>query len=152
MISDKSGDCSSSNESLPSTSAESCSNNIKKPMEILDIDDDDGLNLYTWSMCPMGPGRVFSLIIFVIVYSLLFLFFAQHSQLMLIIMTGIIAIWTVFLYTTGIGCILYMIFRDYPPPPCSSNDFVEMAFSKLSKRISVEPNSEQINTVMEIQI
>uniref|UniRef100_A0AC35GBD9 Uncharacterized protein n=1 Tax=Panagrolaimus sp. PS1159 TaxID=55785 RepID=A0AC35GBD9_9BILA len=141
MISDKSGDCSSSNESLPSTSAESCSNNIKKPMEILDIDDDDGLNLYTWSMCPMGPGRVFSLIIFVI-----------HSQLMLIIMTGIIAIWTVFLYTTGIGCILYMIFRDYPPPPCSSNDFVEMAFSKLSKRISVEPNSEQINTVMEIQI
>lgn len=82
------GEYSSSNESLPSTSAaEICSKiNIKKPMEVFDHDDDE--NLYTWSMCPMGPGRVFCLVLFVIVYALLFLFFAQRSTLMLIIMTG----------------------------------------------------------------
>lgn len=43
-----------------------------------------------------------------------------------------------------------MILRDYPP--LSSDDLDGITFNKLSKRISVEPNSEQINTVMEIQI
>ena len=62
----------------------------------------------------------------------------------------IIATWTVILYATGILCIVYMILREYPPPPIA--DFDGITFSKLSKRLSLEPAVQHSNTKMEIKI
>lgn len=78
--------CSTSN-SLPSTSTNELPEFESKNKSV--IEDDNSLtNLQTWSMCPMGKNRATSIVLFVCIYSFLFLFFASRSTIVLIAMTG----------------------------------------------------------------
>lgn len=81
-------DVCSTSSSLPSTSTNELPKfdikNIKSTIE----DDNSINNLQTWSMCPMGKSRATTIVLFVCIYSFLFLFFASRSTIVLIAMTG----------------------------------------------------------------
>ncbi|CAD5218707.1 unnamed protein product [Bursaphelenchus okinawaensis] len=83
-----------------STTASSCSE--------LDIEDD---RLRTWALCPIGYDKAIIITVFIAIYASVFLFYAQHHLVVLLVMTSLIMLWVVCLFTMGMLCVLYMMFR-----------------------------------------
>uniref|UniRef100_A0AC34Q9G2 ATP synthase F0 subunit 8 n=1 Tax=Panagrolaimus sp. JU765 TaxID=591449 RepID=A0AC34Q9G2_9BILA len=65
-------------------------------------------------------------------------------------MTGLIAVWIVFLYLTGMLCVLYMMLKKYPP--IEFNDELNgIPFSKMDSRVSFESTIPNIPQIMEVK-
>jgi len=67
--------------------------------------------LQTWRLCPVPNSHAILALAGVLIYSGTFLIYAQNHSIVLLIMTGLIAICIVCLYTSGVLCILYMMLK-----------------------------------------
>uniref|UniRef100_A0A7E4WCJ8 Pecanex-like protein n=1 Tax=Panagrellus redivivus TaxID=6233 RepID=A0A7E4WCJ8_PANRE len=101
--------------------------------------------LQTWSMFPISNSKVLIAVMFIASYAILFLYSAQRSTVVLIVMTGIIAVLIVSIYTSGVLCVLIMLLKPYKP---DTRDLEGTPFDKFSRRISVtaaqQPNTLEI--------
>ncbi|KAI1706974.1 hypothetical protein Ddc_15043 [Ditylenchus destructor] len=64
-------------------------------------------NLHTWRLFPVPNNHAFVAALSVIAYSIVFLFYAQRHRVILLAMTGLIAVFITFLYAFGVLSLLY---------------------------------------------
>ncbi|CAI5448109.1 unnamed protein product [Caenorhabditis angaria] len=62
---------------------------------------------------PLSTRQIIIAIVSLSIFSFFYLVYAQHHALLFYAMTGFIAIYIVFVYTSGIGAVLYMVLNDY---------------------------------------
>ncbi|KAK0399008.1 hypothetical protein QR680_002860 [Steinernema hermaphroditum] len=80
-------------------------------------------SIHTWRACPIPTARAVSLVTFIVIYSLIYLVYAQYHFLLFTIMTGLIAVVICSLYISGLICVVYMMYKTYawsdvhPPVP-----------------------------------
>ncbi|VDM40131.1 unnamed protein product [Toxocara canis] len=66
-------------------------------------------SVYTWKFCPLTNTQVAAVTATLICYSLVYLIYAQHHSVLFYFMTGLIASFMVFLYTSGLLAVIYMM-------------------------------------------
>ncbi|KAI1694122.1 hypothetical protein DdX_20291 [Ditylenchus destructor] len=64
-------------------------------------------NLHTWRLFPVPNNHALVAALSVIAYSIVFLFYAQRHRVILLAMTGLIAVFITFLYAFGVLSLLY---------------------------------------------
>ncbi|CAI2350854.1 unnamed protein product [Caenorhabditis sp. 36 PRJEB53466] len=63
---------------------------------------------------PLSTRQIVAAIVTLSVFSFMYLGIAQKHALLFYIMTGLIGVYILFVYTSGIFAVLYMVARDYP--------------------------------------
>uniref|UniRef100_A0A8R1DMT6 Uncharacterized protein n=1 Tax=Caenorhabditis japonica TaxID=281687 RepID=A0A8R1DMT6_CAEJA len=71
-------------------------------------------NLAAYRAVPLSTRQIVAAIVALSIFSFLYLGFAQKHALLFYIMTGLIAVYILFVYTSGIAAVLYMVVREYP--------------------------------------
>ncbi|CCD74024.1 uncharacterized protein CELE_W09G12.10 [Caenorhabditis elegans] len=79
---------------------------------------------------PLNTRQVLSVTITLSIFSFLYLVYAQKHALLFYIMTGLVGVFIVFIYSAGILAVLYMVARDYP----EASDFDNKSASSSSSR------------------
>uniref|UniRef100_A0A1I7Y9L6 Transmembrane 9 superfamily member n=1 Tax=Steinernema glaseri TaxID=37863 RepID=A0A1I7Y9L6_9BILA len=80
-------------------------------------------SIHTWRACPIPTYHAVSIVTSIILYSIIYLVYAQYHFALFTVMTGLIAVVICSLYISGLFCVLYMMFRTYswsdvyPPVP-----------------------------------
>ncbi|KAJ1372848.1 hypothetical protein KIN20_035132 [Parelaphostrongylus tenuis] len=76
-----------------------------------DIDNEGDSHSYQKS--PLTSTETFLIVSFLALFSLIYLIYAQHHKILFYVMTSLIALWIMLVYTAGIFSVLYMIIVDY---------------------------------------
>ncbi|KAK6752509.1 hypothetical protein RB195_003745 [Necator americanus] len=66
---------------------------------------------------PLSTLETFAIVIFLALFSSVYLIYAQHHKVLFYMMTSLIVLWIVFIYTAGILSVLYMIIVGYDEKP-----------------------------------
>ncbi|RCN41418.1 hypothetical protein ANCCAN_12636 [Ancylostoma caninum] len=66
---------------------------------------------------PLSSLQTFGIVSFLAFYSFIYLIYAQHHKVLFYVMTSLIVLWIVFIYTAGILSVLYMITVGYDEKP-----------------------------------
>ena len=62
---------------------------------------------------PLSTRSIAFIVVFLAIYSAVYLFYAQHHRSLFYVMTGAIALWICVIYTYGILAIFYMLVIGY---------------------------------------
>ncbi|XGW26442.1 hypothetical protein V3C99_007225 [Haemonchus contortus] len=112
--------CSSSDESITSSiESPSCSTN---EVESIDNAKDDSRE---YRATPLSTREVLGIVAFLAIFSFIYLAYAQHHKTLFYVMTSLIALWIMFIYTAGILSVFYMVIVGYEQKPQSDDDDVE---------------------------
>uniref|UniRef100_A0A915AX07 Uncharacterized protein n=1 Tax=Parascaris univalens TaxID=6257 RepID=A0A915AX07_PARUN len=71
----------------------------------------DAVSIHTWKFCPLTNAQLFTATVILMCYSLVYLIYAQHHIVLFYFMTGLIALFMIFLYATGLLAVLYMTIK-----------------------------------------
>ncbi|CAD5226094.1 unnamed protein product [Bursaphelenchus xylophilus] len=93
---------------LPQNSSTLSDDSTTSTCSELDIEDDQ---TRTWALCPIGYDKAIMIASFIAIYASLFLFYAQHHIVVLLVMTALIMFWVVCLFTSGMLCVIYLMLR-----------------------------------------
>ncbi|UMM30939.1 hypothetical protein L5515_012617 [Caenorhabditis briggsae] len=92
-------------------------------------------NVAAYRATPLSTRQIFAATVTLSIFSFLYLVFAQKHALLFYIMTGLIGVYILFVYASGIGAVLYMVAREYPEDEfdckSSSSSSREMEESKF---------------------
>ncbi|CAJ0603161.1 unnamed protein product [Cylicocyclus nassatus] len=76
---------------------------------------------HPYKATPLSGTQTIGIISFLALFSSVYLIYAQHHKVLFYVMTSLIVLWIVFIYSAGILSVLYMIIVGYdekPQDPC----------------------------------
>ncbi|EFO90034.1 hypothetical protein CRE_21490 [Caenorhabditis remanei] len=102
--------------------------------KIYSVEAANAKNVAAHRAVPLSTRQILAASVTLSVFSFLYLVFAQRHAVLFYIMTGLIAVYILFVYASGIGAVLYMVAREYPEDEFdskSSSSSREMEESKF---------------------
>ncbi|CAD6197172.1 unnamed protein product [Caenorhabditis auriculariae] len=80
---------------------------------------------------PLSTRQIFGTVVSLALFSFVYLAYAQHHALLFYVMTGLVGIYIVFVYVSGIFAVLYMVIVDYDLSKTASIDAGEQQESSI---------------------
>uniref|UniRef100_A0A914CW84 Uncharacterized protein n=1 Tax=Acrobeloides nanus TaxID=290746 RepID=A0A914CW84_9BILA len=97
--------------------------------------------------CSVPNPKATVAVVLVLLYASLFIFATQYSRFFMYIMTGMVAVILVLLYTAGILCVVYMICNGYPIEPSTDRELKECTPSVKLESNRISPKSPKLSVI-----